>query len=173
VFLSGLMMGRTPELLGKKIEAFEMKLAAFGVLLPAIALLLGTALACSTEPDDRALGNSGRHSFSEMLYAMTLGREQQRLARSPASTRQRPVLDHHPGRAHVAGPLRRDHPGARAWPERWPAASGVPSRPPGRLPTDGGLFIGFLLAGTVLAGRGAHPCPGPRPRPDRRAPAAG
>jgi K+-transporting ATPase ATPase A chain len=48
VFLSGLMIGRTPEFLGKKIEAHEMKLASIGVLVPAVALLVGTALACST-----------------------------------------------------------------------------------------------------------------------------
>jgi len=73
VFIAGLMVGRTPEYLGKKIEAFEMKMAALVILLPAAAVLLGTAIACVTPQGTAALGNPGAHGFSEMLYAFSSG----------------------------------------------------------------------------------------------------
>jgi K+-transporting ATPase ATPase A chain len=69
VFIAGLMVGRTPEYLGKKIEAAEMKLAALGILLPSIAVLLGTAI--STRVGVDALGNPGAHGFTELLYAFS------------------------------------------------------------------------------------------------------
>ncbi|MCC6337619.1 MAG: potassium-transporting ATPase subunit KdpA [Myxococcales bacterium] len=73
VFISGLLVGRTPEYLGKKIEAREMKLASLGILLPAASVLLGTALASATQAGTSPLGNPGAHGFSEMLYAFTSG----------------------------------------------------------------------------------------------------
>ncbi len=73
VFMAGLMVGRTPEYLGKKIEAFEMKMASLVILLPAAAALVGTAIACSTETGTSAIANPGAHGFTEMLYAMTSG----------------------------------------------------------------------------------------------------
>lgn len=69
VFIAGLMVGRTPEYLGKKIEATEMKLASLGILLPSIATLAGTALA--TRFGAEFLGNPGAHGFSELLYALS------------------------------------------------------------------------------------------------------
>jgi K+-transporting ATPase ATPase A chain len=70
VFIAGLMVGRTPELLGKKIEAFEMKMASWAILVPVAAVLLGTAFAClSDETYKTALANHGPHGFSEVLYA--------------------------------------------------------------------------------------------------------
>jgi K+-transporting ATPase ATPase A chain len=71
VFVAGLMVGRTPEYLGKKIEAHEMKMAALVILLPAASVLLGTAAACATEAGRAGLGNPGAHGFSEMLYAFS------------------------------------------------------------------------------------------------------
>lgn len=78
VFVSGMMIGRTPELLGKKVEGREMKLASIALLWHPLAVLVGTALAChvwATTPDpDGALGwltNAGPHGFSEMLYEFT------------------------------------------------------------------------------------------------------
>jgi potassium-transporting ATPase potassium-binding subunit len=71
VFLSGLMVGRTPELLGKKIEAFEMKMASLAILVPCLAVLLGTAFACLAEETPGVLNNSGPHGFSEVLYAFS------------------------------------------------------------------------------------------------------
>ncbi len=68
VFSAGLMVGRTPEYLGKKIEPYEMKMACFGVLLPCIATLLGLALAVSTPAGGAGILNPGPHGFSELLY---------------------------------------------------------------------------------------------------------
>ena len=73
VFIAGLMVGRTPEYLGKKIEAHEMKMASLVILLPAAAVLLGTALACVVPAGSATLGNGGAHGFSEMLYAFSSG----------------------------------------------------------------------------------------------------
>jgi K+-transporting ATPase ATPase A chain len=73
VFIAGLMVGRTPEYLGKKIEAFEMKMASLVILLPAAAVLLGTAIACSVPSGTASLGNPGAHGFSEILYAFSSG----------------------------------------------------------------------------------------------------
>jgi K+-transporting ATPase ATPase A chain len=69
VFIAGLMVGRTPEYLGKKIEPFEMKMATIAILIPPMAVLLGTALASVTEGGTGGLNNSGPHGFSEILYA--------------------------------------------------------------------------------------------------------
>lgn len=71
VFVSGLMVGRTPEYLGKKIEAFEMKMAALIVLIPPILVLVGTAVAVILPAGKLAVLNSGPHGFSEILYAFS------------------------------------------------------------------------------------------------------
>lgn len=73
VFIAGLMVGRTPEYLGKKIEAFEMKMASLVILFPAAAVLMGSALACVVPEGTAALGNPGAHGFSEILYAFSSG----------------------------------------------------------------------------------------------------
>ncbi len=75
VFIAGLMVGRTPEYLGKKVEAYEMKLASLVVLFPCAAALIGTALGCVL-PQGTAQGvlaNPGAHGFSEILYAFSSG----------------------------------------------------------------------------------------------------
>ncbi|MEI7345104.1 potassium-transporting ATPase subunit KdpA [Dickeya chrysanthemi] len=69
VFIAGLMIGRTPEYLGKKIEAWEMKMAALVILITPALVLLGTALALSTEAGRAGILNPGAHGFSEVLYA--------------------------------------------------------------------------------------------------------
>jgi K+-transporting ATPase ATPase A chain len=71
VFVAGLMVGRTPEYLGKKIEAYEMKMASLIILIPPAAVLLGTALAVSTEAGRATIYNPGAHGFSEVLYAFS------------------------------------------------------------------------------------------------------
>jgi K+-transporting ATPase ATPase A chain len=72
VFIAGLMVGRTPEFLGKKIEAHEMKMASFAILIPVAAVLLGTAFAClADETYNVALANRGPHGFSEVLYGFS------------------------------------------------------------------------------------------------------
>ncbi len=71
VFMAGLMVGRTPEYLGKKIEAYEMKMASLVVLLPPVLVLIGTALAVQVRSGLATLGNPGIHGFSEVLYAFS------------------------------------------------------------------------------------------------------
>ncbi len=69
IFLSGLMVGRTPSYLGKKIEAKEVKLAVLAVLATPLMILLGTGIAAATDMGKAGVLNPGPHGFSEMLYA--------------------------------------------------------------------------------------------------------
>jgi len=71
VFLAGLMVGRTPEYLGKKLEAREIRRAVIGVLAPCVCILIGLAVACAVPAGSATLGNQGPHGFSEMFYAFT------------------------------------------------------------------------------------------------------
>ena len=71
VFVAGLMIGRTPEYLGKKIEAFEVKMAAVAILVPPLAVLVGAALAVSLDVGRAGIFNPGVHGFSEVLYALS------------------------------------------------------------------------------------------------------
>ncbi|MBS0189950.1 MAG: potassium-transporting ATPase subunit KdpA [Phycisphaerales bacterium] len=71
VFVAGLMVGRTPEYLGKKIEPFEMKMAAIAVLIPCGLVLLGTAAAVLLPQGSSGTSNPGPHGFSQILYAFS------------------------------------------------------------------------------------------------------
>jgi len=71
VFIAGLMIGRTPEYLGKKIQAREMKLASVFILTTPILVLVGTAVSVATQAGTAAIGNPGAHGFSEILYAFS------------------------------------------------------------------------------------------------------
>jgi potassium-transporting ATPase potassium-binding subunit len=71
VFVAGLMVGRTPEYLGKKIEAYEMKMATLAILIPPMIVLLGTAISVVTPAAKAAIFNPGVHGFSEVLYAFS------------------------------------------------------------------------------------------------------
>jgi potassium-transporting ATPase potassium-binding subunit len=71
VFIAGLMIGRTPEYLGKKIEAFEMKMSSIAILVMPFVVLLGTAIAVSTMDGKAGVSNPAAHGFSEILYAFT------------------------------------------------------------------------------------------------------
>ncbi len=71
VFIAGLMIGRTPEYLGKKIEAFEMKMSSIAILVMPFVVLSGTALAVSMVAGQAGVANPGAHGFSEILYAFT------------------------------------------------------------------------------------------------------
>ncbi len=73
VFIAGLMVGRTPEYLGKKIETYEMKMATLIILIPVVEILLGTAVAVSTKTGVASILNSGPHGLSEILYAFSSG----------------------------------------------------------------------------------------------------
>jgi K+-transporting ATPase ATPase A chain len=71
VFIAGLMIGRTPEYLGKKIEVYEMKMTAIAILVTPLLVLGGTAVAVMTASGQAGIFNPGPHGFSEVLYAFT------------------------------------------------------------------------------------------------------
>ena len=71
MFIAGLMVGRTPEYLGKKIEPHEMTIATIIILIPIFLILIGTAVAVLVDPGKTAVLNPGPHGFSEILYAFT------------------------------------------------------------------------------------------------------
>ena len=71
VFIAGLMIGRTPEYLGKKIEAFEIKMSSIAILVMPFIVLVGTAVAVSLTAGQTAVANPAAHGFSEILYAFT------------------------------------------------------------------------------------------------------
>jgi potassium-transporting ATPase potassium-binding subunit len=71
VFIAGLMIGRTPEYLGKKIEAFEMKMVSIAILVTPLLVLVGTAIAVMVADGRAGIANPGAHGFSEILYAFT------------------------------------------------------------------------------------------------------
>ncbi|MCX6355364.1 MAG: potassium-transporting ATPase subunit KdpA [Candidatus Aureabacteria bacterium] len=75
VFLTGIMVGRTPEYLGKKIEAREMIWAIIGILLPSAVILVGSAMACLLPAARSSVANGGPHGLSEILYAFTSATE--------------------------------------------------------------------------------------------------
>jgi potassium-transporting ATPase potassium-binding subunit len=71
IFIAGLMIGRTPEYMGKKIESFEMKMSSIAILVMPLIVLVGTAVAVSTAAGKAGAANPGPHGFSEILYAFT------------------------------------------------------------------------------------------------------
>jgi potassium-transporting ATPase potassium-binding subunit len=71
VFVAGLMVGRTPEYLGKKIEAYEMKMASLMILIPPAIVLIGTTIGVITPAGKAGMANPGIHGFSEVLYAFS------------------------------------------------------------------------------------------------------
>jgi K+-transporting ATPase ATPase A chain len=68
VFIAGLMIGRTPEYIGKKIESFEMKMSSVAILVMPFIVLVGTSIAVMVDPGKAAVANPGAHGFSEILY---------------------------------------------------------------------------------------------------------
>jgi K+-transporting ATPase ATPase A chain len=71
VFIAGLMIGRTPEYLGKKIQSYEMKMASIAILITPILVLVGTAIAVMFDAGKAGVANPGAHGFSEILYAFS------------------------------------------------------------------------------------------------------
>jgi K+-transporting ATPase ATPase A chain len=146
VFIAGLMVGRTPEYVGKKVEAFEMKMASLVILLPAAAVLVGTAIACSIPEGTGALANPGPHGFSEILYAFSSGANNNGSAFG-GLTVNGPFYATAIGVAMLIGRYWVIVPvlaaaGSLAKKKRLPPTAGT-------LPTHGPLFI-FLLVGTVV-----------------------
>jgi K+-transporting ATPase ATPase A chain len=71
VFIAGLMIGRTPEYLGKKIQSYEMKMTSIAILVTPALVLAGAAIAVMLDPGKAGVANPGAHGFSEILYAFT------------------------------------------------------------------------------------------------------
>jgi K+-transporting ATPase ATPase A chain len=71
VFIAGLMVGRTPEYLGKKIEMYEMKMASLIILIPVLLILFGTAIALAVNAGTSSISNPGPHGLSQVLYAFS------------------------------------------------------------------------------------------------------
>ncbi|WKB54402.1 potassium-transporting ATPase subunit KdpA [Eleftheria terrae] len=146
VFIAGLMIGRTPEYLGKKIEAYEMKMASLAILVTPLIVLAGTAVAVTSDAGQATLGNPGAHGFSEILYALTSagnnnGSAFGGLGANTPFYNTLLALAMWFGRFGVIVPVLAIA-GGLAAKKRVAATSGT-------MPTHGALFVG-LLVGTVL-----------------------
>ena len=150
VFVAGLMVGRTPEYVGKKIEAKEVKMAMLAILILPLMILGWTAVAVVYPPAVASMANAGPHGFSEVLYAYTLADRQQRLGLRGAH-RQHAVLQRHRRGRDVRRPLLDDRPGhgdrrlARRRRKAVAASAGT-------FPTTGGLFVGLLVGVILIVG---------------------
>jgi K+-transporting ATPase ATPase A chain len=146
VFVAGLMVGRTPEYLGKKIGAFEMKMASLTILAPCIAVLVGTAIAVLLPAGKAGVANPGAHGFSEILYAFSSASNNNGSAFAGLSANT-PFYNTALGIAMLMGRYIAKvaviaAAGSLAAKKLVPAG-------PGTLPTHGMLFV-VLLVGTVL-----------------------
>jgi K+-transporting ATPase ATPase A chain len=146
VFVAGLMIGRTPEYVGKKVETFELQMAAITILIPPFLVLAGTALAVVTEAGLQGIGNPGPHGFSEVLYAYSSagnnnGSAFAGLAANTPFYNLTLALAMLLGRFGVIVPVLAIAGSLAAKKRLAPSA--------GALPTDGPLFV-LLLAVTVL-----------------------
>ncbi len=111
VFVAGLMVGRTPEYLGKKVQAREIKLAMLAVLILPLCILGGTAICLVLESGTSSLSNAGPHGLSEMLYAFTSATANNGSAFAGLN-RGHAVAGLRVGRVHAAGAVRVHDPGA-------------------------------------------------------------
>ena len=146
VFIAGLMIGRTPEYLGKKIEAHEMKLTSIAILVTPIVVLIGTAIAVLTSGGKAGIANPGAHGFSEILYALSSAANNNGSAFAGLSANT-PFYNWLLGLAVWFGRFGVIVPvlaiaGALAAQKRLPVTVGT-------MPTHGPLFV-TLLIGTVL-----------------------
>ena len=149
VFIAGLMIGRTPEYLGKKIEVHEMKLTSIAILVTPMLVLLGTALAVSTTAGTAGVANPGAHGFSEILYALTSAANNNGSAFAGLSANT-PFYNALLGVAMWLGRFGVIVPvlaiaGALAAKQKLPATAGT-------LPTHGPLFVLLLVATVLLVG---------------------
>jgi len=149
VFVAGLMVGRTPEYLGKKIEAKEVKMAILAILILPLSILGFTALAVVVTPGLAGMANSGPHGFSEALYAYTsaTGNNGSAFAGLSANT---PFYNTTLGLAMWIGRFMFIVPmlavaGSLAGKKIVPASAGT-------FPTDGGLFVGLLIGVILIIG---------------------
>jgi len=149
VFVGGLMIGRTPEYIGNKIDAREMKLAVLAILAVPAALLSLTALACVLPAGLAGLGNAGPHGFSEMLYAYTSAANTNGSAFAGLTTNTpfynvTLALGMTIGRFFVVVPVLALA-GSLAMKQRVPVSAGT-------LPTTGTLWVGLLVGVIVIVG---------------------
>nr|WP_027468755.1 potassium-transporting ATPase subunit KdpA [Deefgea rivuli] len=149
VFIAGLMVGRTPEYLGKKIESFEMKMTALVILMTPLLVLLGTALAVSTTAGRAGIFNPGAHGFSEVLYALSSAANNNGSAFAGLSANT-PFYNTLLGIAMWFGRFGIIIPvlamaGALAAKPRLPVNAGT-------LPTHGPLFVTLLVGAVLLVG---------------------
>jgi len=149
VFIAGLMIGRTPEYLGKKIEVREMKLISIAILVTPILVLAGTALAVIAGAGKAGIANPGAHGFSEILYALTSAANNNGSAFAGLSANT-PFYNGLLGLAMWLGRFAMIVPvlavaGALAAKKRLPVTSGT-------LPTHGPLFVSLLIGTVLLVG---------------------
>ncbi|OZB62502.1 MAG: potassium-transporting ATPase subunit KdpA [Thiomonas sp. 13-66-29] len=149
VFVGGLMIGRTPEYVGKKVEAFDMKMVSIAVLLMPALVLLGTALAVVVPAGLAGLENPGAHGFSEIFYAFTSAANNNGSAFAGLSVNT-PFYNGWLGVVMLFGRFGVMVPtlalaGSLAAKKRIPAGGGT-------LPTHGPLFISLLIGVLLLVG---------------------
>ncbi len=149
VFVAGLMVGRTPEYLGKKVQAREVKLAMLAVLILPLCILCGTSLSLVSASGTGSLANAGPHGLSEMLYAWTsaTGNNGSAFAGLTADTK---LLDYGLGVAMLLGRFAFLVPvlaiaGSLGAKPKLAASAGT-------FPTDGPLFIGLLIGVILILG---------------------
>jgi potassium-transporting ATPase potassium-binding subunit len=149
VFVAGLMVGRTPEYLGKKIESKEVKMAMLAILILPLSILGFTAVAVVIKPGLAGLSNAGPHGFSEALYAYTsaTGNNGSAFAGLSANT---PFWNTTLGIAMWVGRFLFIVPmlavaGSLASKKLVPASAGT-------FPTDGGLFVGLVVGVILIVG---------------------
>jgi K+-transporting ATPase ATPase A chain len=149
MFVAGLMVGRTPEYAGKKIEAKEMKMAMLAILCLPLMILGWTAIAVVFPPAAAATGNAGPHGFSEILYAYTSQTANNGSAFAGLSANT-PFYNLSGGIAMLVGRFFVIIPamaiaGSLAAKKTVPASAGT-------FPTTGGLFVGLLVGVILIVG---------------------
>ena len=149
VFIAGLMIGRTPEYLGKKIEIFDMKMSALVILVTPLLVLAGTAIAVLVEPGRAGIANPGAHGFSEILYAFSSAANNNGSAFAGISANTpfynlMLAIAMFFGRFGVIIPVMAIA-GSLAAKKRIPAGLGT-------MPTHGPLFITLLIGAVILVG---------------------
>ncbi len=145
VFLAGLMVGRTPEYLGKKIGTRQIKLAACYILVTPVLVLGFTAAALALPTPADSMTNSGAHGFSEILYAYTSGANNNGSAFAGLGADA--VVQHDHRHRDAARPVRTD--GVRPRPRGLARRAEARTETAGTLRTDKPLYAG-LLVGTIL-----------------------
>ncbi len=153
VFIAGLMVGRTPEYLGKKIEAAEMRMAIIALLVPSAVLLVGAAAACSLPGPLASLANNGPHGLTEILYAFSsaAGNNGSAFAGLTADT---PFYNYALGFAMLAGRFVVILPALAI--AGSVAAKNIAPASAGTFPTHGPVFVGLLLGIILIVGALTH-----------------